>query len=153
MTEKSHSRMNPSRKDTSSPPGASHVRLRTGQPGWLLRPATSRMPYWCDVCQIGDAMFVPFVEALKARFAHRAADIEARACLRTGLPLIALDLQHGGADTRVDTGLRVFGNPVWRYQASGICVCETLAGDHIVLIYEPGALTRRVPLQEKEEQT
>jgi hypothetical protein len=49
--------------------------------------------------------------------------------------------------------LRVMGNPVWRYQASGVCVCEAVVGDRIVLIYEPGVLTRRATRKPKEEQS
>ncbi len=96
-------------------------------------------------------MFQPFVAALQARFAHRAADIEARACVRTGKTLAELD--QASADSRADTGLRVMGKPVWRYQASGVCVCEAVEGDRIVLIYEPGVPTRRATHQPTEEKS
>jgi hypothetical protein len=119
--------------------------------GWLSRTAACT-PYWCDVCQLGDAMYQPFVAALQARFAHRAADIEARACVRTGKTLAELDAA-AGTDARADTGLRVMGKPVWRYQASGVCVCEAVVGDRIVLIYEPGALTRRATRKQQESQS
>ena len=105
---------------------------------------------WCDACQLGDAMFVPFVEALKARFAHRSSDIDARTCLRLGKTLAALDTQHGPSDPRLDTGLRVMSHPIWRYQGSGVCVCEALAGDHVILIYKPDAMTRHTPAYLKE---
>jgi hypothetical protein len=105
---------------------------------------------WCDACQLGDAMFTAFVEALKARFAHCAADIDARARVQFGKTLAALDAGHGALDVRADTGLRVMGTPIWRYQGSGVCVCEALAGDHVILTYEPGAPTRRVPLNQQE---
>jgi len=95
-------------------------------------------------------MYPPFVAALQARFAHRAADIEARTCVRTDKTLAELDAEAGA---RADTGLRVMGHPVWRYQASGMCVCEALLGDHIVLIYEPGSLTHRAPRKQQEEQS
>ncbi|CAE6847162.1 hypothetical protein R75461_07299 [Paraburkholderia nemoris] len=110
--------------------------VRNRSKGWLTR-AVSRAPYWCDLCQLGDAMYAPFVEALKARFSHQAADIEARACLRAGLGLAELDAAYASTGERADTGLRVMGNTVWRYQCSGVCVCEPVAGERIVLIYEP----------------
>jgi hypothetical protein len=108
--------------------------------GWLTTPALEapQAPYWCDLCQLGDAMYQPFVDALKARFSHRAADIELRACMRAGHGLAELDAMHAATGARVDTGLRVMGNPVWRYQGSGVCVCEALPGDRVMLIYEPG---------------
>ncbi|MGF6766175.1 hypothetical protein P3T24_006521 [Paraburkholderia sp. GAS33] len=127
------------------------VRLR--RPGWLVRGAP-REPYWCDLCQLGDAMFQPFIEALKARFSHRAADIDLRACIRTGQRLIDLDAVQAldaASGARADTGLRVMGNPVWRYQGSGVCVCEAVAGERIVLIYEPREAVSRHSAHDQEQ--
>jgi hypothetical protein len=128
----------------------SRRQARARRPGWLLRSAP-REPYWCDLCQLGDAMFQPFVEALKARFSHRAADIDLRACIRAGQRLTDLDAVHAALGARADTGLRVMGNPVWRYQGSGVCVCEAVAGERIVLIYEPREVASRHAAHDQEQ--
>ncbi|WP_154876510.1 hypothetical protein [Burkholderia pseudomallei] len=60
-------------------------------------------------------------------------EIEARTRVKGGVRLLAF----GAGDRRVDTGLRVFGNPVWRLQRSGAFVCEVVPGESVLLIYEP----------------
>lgn len=106
-------------------------RARVGRQGWLRERTQGR--YWCDLCQIGDAMFDSFCEALKSRTRHCMEEIEARTRVKGGVRLLAF----GAGDRRVDTGLRVFGNPVWRLQRSGAFVCEVVPGESVLLIYEP----------------
>ncbi|WP_323123161.1 hypothetical protein [Burkholderia alba] len=112
----------------------SPVRTRSNLPGWLRVPLTGGSAtgrYWCDICQISDAMFEPFVEAIASRLAGRQQHVAEHARVLTGQPLAGL-----GSTVR-DTGLRVLGQPVWRVQETGAYVCEAVPGEGFLLTYQP----------------
>jgi hypothetical protein len=97
----------------------------------VLRTAPSRR--WCDICQISDAMFEPFVEAVASRLPERAPDVVDHTVVACNASLSAYCTNR----TPLDTGLRVLGRPVLKLQETGAYVCEAVADESFLLVYQP----------------
>jgi hypothetical protein len=70
----------------------------------------------------------PFVDAMCTLYPNKADHIEASAHEYSGPTLEELDV-YG---ERVDTGLRVNDQPVWRYLRNEVHVCEVEPRGHIM---------------------
>lgn len=73
-----------------------------------------------------NAFIAPFVEALAGRYPQHADHIRANSFEDSGPQLEDFDA-YG---ERVDTGLRVRGEAIWRYPANGKHVCMIRPGGH-----------------------
>lgn len=101
-----------------------------------LRTVTEAGPSrrrWLDICQISDAMFAPFVEAVGSRLPRRALEVESLTHVAPNATLCTYCIGL----TPLDTGLRVFGRPVLRLRETGAYVCEAMPGEGFLLIYQP----------------
>jgi len=68
----------------------------------------------------------PFVDALCRLYPEKVENIRATAHENSGPTLADL----GVYGERIDTGLRVYDQPVWRYTCNEVHVCEVEPGGH-----------------------